>query len=109
MIGEDHWTVGPGGHVHCGSEDRLAALRRVPFFAGLDEPSLAEVHALAGARGFEAGEPVVSAGSRTETLLVVASGTLKRSRPTPEGKDVALDLLGPGDVCGSLPVLVDTQ
>lgn len=101
------WDTGPAGHVHCGEEERLAALRRVPFLEDLDEADLREVHAWSRARGFGPGEVVVSAGSPADALLVVASGALKWSRPSAAGKEVVLDLLKPGDVCGSLPLLGD--
>lgn len=103
------WSLGPSGGEHCSPRERLAALRRVPFFTDLDEAALAAVHGLALAHGFLPGEVVASAGEPAEALLIVASGTLKWSRPTEEGKDVVLDLLRPGDACGSLPVLGDSR
>ena len=104
---EGPWHTGPVGHAQCSAAERLAALGRVPFLGGLDDVDLHEVHALARARGFAQGEVVVSAGAPADAFLVVASGTLKWSRPTPAGKEVVLDLLGPGDVCGGLPLLGD--
>lgn len=103
------WALGPSGGEHCSPEERLAALRRAPFFADLHEDALAEVNGLARARGYVPGETVISAGSPADALLIVASGALRWSRPTAEGKDVVLDLLGPGDVCGSLPLLGDAR
>ena len=103
------WLQGPSGGEYCDPGARLAALRRAPFFVDLDEAALAEVLGLARAGGFVPGGSVISAGSAAETLVIVASGTLKWSRSTAEGKVVVLDLLGPGDVCGSLPLLGDAH
>jgi len=103
------WVLGPSGGERCSPDERLAALRRAPFFADLEGAALEEVHGLARARGFVPGEVVISVGSPADALLIVASGTLKWSRPAAEGKVVVLDLLGPGDVCGSLPLLGDTR
>lgn len=103
------WSLGPGGGEHCSPDQRLAALQRAPLFSGLDEAALAFVRSLARARGFVAGELIISAGSPADALLIVASGALKWSRSTAQGKDVVLDILGPGDVCGSLPLLGDSH
>lgn len=99
----------PSTHAACDARQRLEALARVPFFAGLDADRLREVHALASARELEGGQVAVAAGGRADELLVVASGALRWSRPTAEGKEVVLDVLGPGDPCGSLPLLGDTH
>lgn len=109
MTERSPWVLGPAGGEHCNPEERFAALKRAPLFSNLDEAALADVHGLARAHGFVPGEPVISAGSPAEALLIVASGALKWSRTTAEGKDIVLDLLGPGDVCGSLPLLGDSH
>lgn len=73
-------ALGPSGGEHCSPAVRLAALRRAPFVADLDEGELAGVHGLARARGYLPGETVISAGSRADALLIVVSGALRWRR-----------------------------
>ncbi len=90
---------------HCSPEVRLRVLGQVPLFSMLNADGLAQVDRLCHTRGFTLGEAVYHTGGVADRLYVVATGHLKTTRATPEGRETLLDVLGPGDFLGSLPAL----
>lgn len=85
--------------------DRVAALNSNPVFAGLPAK---EIEALAGAARedtYRAREYVFMEGDPARWLCVVASGRVKIVRHSSGGKDVVLELLGPGEIFGGVAVI----
>ncbi len=85
--------------------DALAALRRVDLFAGLSEP---ELNALAGtlhSERYDAGQVIFLRGDPGSSLYLVRSGRVRVVLTSPAGKEVLLNLLGPGDFVGDLALL----
>lgn len=93
----------------CTPAHRLAALGAVPFFSGLSEAELAEVHRLFRTYGYQPGDTIYSAGDRAERLFVVAHGKVKLLRHTASGQDVLLGILGADEMFGSLAALGDAE
>ena len=89
-------------HV-CTPDVRHHVLGKVPFFAGLDHDQLHQVGDLCRVRGLTAGESVYLEGDPATQLYVVATGAMKTTRVSPEGRETLLDLLFPGDFLGSYP------
>lgn len=84
---------------------RAAALRSNPVFATL--PSN-EIEALAGASredAYAAREYVFLEGDRAQWLCVVASGRVKIVKHSSAGRDVVLEILGPGEIFGGVAVI----
>ncbi|MCY1158193.1 MAG: Crp/Fnr family transcriptional regulator [Citricoccus sp.] len=54
------------------------------------------------ARGYRAGELIYRCGENATSLFVVALGAVKLIRPSAHGQDVVLNILGPGEGCGTL-------
>lgn len=81
---------------------RAGLLARVPWFESIGDDGLRHVaeeartrHASAGATFFREGEPAAA-------LFVVQSGSVKLTQLTPEGHQVVLRLVGPGDAFGGI-------
>ncbi len=89
----------------CGHDVRVRALGATPLFRSLAPEALAEVDRRCGMRSIDAGEAVHLAGRPAERLYVVATGAVKLTRPTPDGVEVIIDVLGPGGFLGALPAL----
>lgn len=89
----------------CSPELRRHVLTLVPYFARLDGAELEEVHAAFSARHMLAGDTLVAAGDAAETLFVIVSGRVKLVSDGPGGSEMMLDVLGPGDYFGALPLL----
>lgn len=91
----------------CTALEKRRLLGATPFFAALDDDRLDEVAALFTQRNFDAGETIHHAGDPAERLSIVVAGQVKISRPTPDGQDVLLALLGAHEHFGSLLELGD--
>jgi CRP-like cAMP-binding protein len=82
-------------------------LGNAPFF---DQLSAAEVEDLAKSfrqAHYAMDQTIHYAGEDATRLSIVAAGRVKLVRPTLDGQDVLLDILGPGDYFGSLADLGD--
>ena len=97
-------SLSPG---HCTPAEMRRILGSTPFFRQLPAAEVdriasgfRETHVAAGAVIHRAGEPATR-------LCIVAAGMVKVARPTPDGQDVVIDILAPGDFFGSLAQLGD--
>jgi CRP-like cAMP-binding protein len=85
--------------------ERAAALKSSTVFAGLPAR---EIEALAGSareETYRAREYVFMEGDPARWLCMVVSGRVKIVRHSRTGKDVVLDLLGPGGLFGGVAVI----
>lgn len=90
---------------HCTPEVRLEVLGRVPFFSGLKAQELESLNRRLHTEGHGTDEPVYHAGFEADRLFVVATGVVKTTRMSLDGRESVIDVLGPGDFFGSLPAL----
>jgi CRP/FNR family cyclic AMP-dependent transcriptional regulator len=80
-------------------------LGNVPLFADLDEHDLRELAVEFRPRRYRRGETVFVTGDPGTSLCVVNSGSVKLALTSNEGREVILDMLGPGEVFGELALL----
>jgi CRP-like cAMP-binding protein len=84
--------------------DLEALLRSTALFRRVgpeDRPRLAAVSRIVT---FTRGETVFDEGDPSDELLVIARGRVKVFKMTPTGKDVILEIFGPGDPLGAVAV-----
>jgi CRP/FNR family cyclic AMP-dependent transcriptional regulator len=84
--------------------ERMALLRRLPYFAALDEPALRIIAAFALRRTYSADEVVVIEGEPCTGLFIVQSGRVKITRSSLEGREQILHFAGPGEPFNDVPV-----
>lgn len=92
------------------SRDATAVGRRldeVPFFKGVSSESLARAAGLAHAQRLDSGGCFFNEGDPAESFFVLTSGRVKLMQLTPEGHQIALRLIGPGDVFGGVGAFGD--
>ncbi len=94
--------------LHCTVDDLRRILRDAPFFRELGAGEVDDVAAMFHQAHYAPGEVIQRAGDSAIRLSIVAAGMLKVARPTLDGQDVLLDVLGSGDIFGSLDLLGDT-
>src|SRR5690625_2420529 len=99
-----HSSPTPTGHS-CPMPVRLQVLADSPIFGALASEDLPGVDARCTARHVERGTNVYHAGDDADSLYVVAHGALKLSRPSLDGYEVLVDVVGPGDFLGMLTAL----
>lgn len=85
----------------------LAQLGRHPLLQRLAGDDLASLVGNASVRVFDARRELFKQGDDGRSVLVVVHGYVKLSAITAGGREVVLDLVGPGDVFGELGVLTE--
>jgi CRP-like cAMP-binding protein len=75
------------------------------LFRNLPSPALDELSQNLRLRHFGAGDAVFYEGDPGTSLCVIQSGRVKLSLISTSGREVIIDLLGPGDVFGELALL----
>lgn len=84
------------------------ALQNVPFFRNLDLEDATELATRLVPRRFGSDQVVFHLGDPGGLLYIISRGKIKISYNTPEGQEVVLAILGPGDFFGELALLDDT-
>ena len=78
-----------------------------PFFRRLTEADLERLAAIAVSKGYAKGEVVFSEGDAPAYLHTIASGRVKMVKRMPSGKEVILEIMGPGDPLGAVVAYED--
>jgi CRP-like cAMP-binding protein len=87
------------------ASERATTLKSNPVFAGLPARELEALAAGASDDTYRAREYIFMEGDVARWLCVVMSGRVKIVRHSRTGKDVVLELLGPGEVFGGVAVI----
>jgi CRP/FNR family cyclic AMP-dependent transcriptional regulator len=82
-------------------------LRKFPLFADLDDRELAAVATVARPRRYAKDDVVFYADERGDVFCLIREGQVKVTMISPEGKEIILSLLGPGDFFGEMALLDD--
>jgi CRP-like cAMP-binding protein len=88
-----------------GAGDLLAFLGASPVFAGLPGPEFEALAAQAREHSCRAREFVFHEGEPAVWLCLVRTGRVRIVRHSRAGKDVVLELLGPGEIFGGVAVI----
>lgn len=72
-------------------------LRSIPSFRRLSEPDRERLACVSSVRSFTRGETIFLEGDPPIGFYAIASGRVKVFKMTPAGKDVILEIFGPGD------------
>lgn len=80
------------------------ALARTPPFSGLPAEELSRLLPYARLRRYEKGEIVFREGDPPERFHAIASGRVKVVKFAPFGKELILEIFGPGDPFGAVAV-----
>jgi CRP-like cAMP-binding protein len=79
-------------------------MRQAPLFGALSAENRALVAKVASTRLYVKGETIFAEGDPPNHLLTVVQGRVKVTKMTPAGKQVILELFGPGDPFGAVAV-----
>jgi CRP-like cAMP-binding protein len=82
-----------------------ALLQQVPMFAGLEPEDLEALAGRLRRRKYQRGATVFVHGDPGSSLYIVESGRVKLGFTSAEGREVILELAGPGDEFGELALL----
>jgi CRP-like cAMP-binding protein len=82
--------------------DGPAVATTIPLFAALDAAALDEIRTAAELKRVAAGDTFFREGDPASSFFVLDSGSVKLTQLTPEGHQVVLRLVGPGDAFGGV-------
>ena len=82
--------------------DESHILTPVPLFAGLEREALDDIRTAARPRAVEAGSVFFREGEPAAAFFVLQAGSVKLGQVSPEGHQVVLRLIGPGDAFGGV-------
>ena len=88
-----------------GLEEAHHLLSNCVLFRGLKAEERDAIVSRTRTRTLRAGETVFAIGSPGDNMMAVLSGTIRISVPAPDGKELLLAILQPGEVFGELAVL----
>ena len=83
-------------------QDAEAVLRVTPVFRKLAAADLHTVAAAAAIRRYEKGQVIFEQETPSDAFYTIASGRVKIFKMLPTGKDLILEIFGPGDPLGAL-------
>lgn len=89
----------------CPAPVRMRVLARTPMFTGLSEGQLRDIDRRMTSLSWGEGDPLYAEGAPAEHLYLMAAGRAKAYRTAPNGQQVVVELLGPGDLFGGLRTL----
>lgn len=75
-------------------------VRNMPLFDGMSDGALAELLATAATRRYPAGTPVFEQGQVADTYYLLLHGRLRVTQVTPQGQQVVVRVVNPGDIFG---------
>jgi CRP/FNR family transcriptional regulator, nitrogen oxide reductase regulator len=82
-------------------------LLHVPLFEGLSLDTLAQIVSLSHPKEANAGEFFFNEGDQADEFLVLMAGRVKLTQLTPDGQQIVLRLIGPGDAFGGVGAFGD--
>jgi CRP/FNR family transcriptional regulator len=80
----------------------LEALRSATLYRGLSEDDRKRIADVALVKSWDKGETIFHEGDPSDFLLTVLSGRVKVVKLQPSGKEVILEIFGPGDPVGAV-------
>ncbi len=88
-------------------ETMRATMGHIPLFSGLGQDEIELLLRAGTKKSFAKNTLLMSEGSRGESLYVVQQGKMKVFLSDPDGKEVILSILGPGDFIGEMALIDD--
>jgi CRP/FNR family transcriptional regulator len=79
-------------------------LRRIPIFRRLSPGDRAHVAAISRLKSHPRGEHIFNEGDPGDAFLAIVEGRVKVFKSTPAGKEIILEIFGPGDPLGAVAV-----
>jgi CRP/FNR family transcriptional regulator, nitrogen oxide reductase regulator len=84
-------------------------LRKIPLFRRVGAEDRSRVGAVAHLRRYAKGELIFREADPADTFLVIVEGRVKVFKATPAGKEIILEIFGPGDPLGAVAVYESTH
>ncbi len=87
------------------SRDLRKLLKRSSLFSGLTDRQIADLEPLARTVRYRAKQSIYRKGDQGSSMMIVASGRVIISSLSPQGSEVILNIINPGEVYGEIAFL----
>ena len=84
-----------------------ALFRKLSLFAELDDRELASIAGVAKTRRYAKDDVIFHADESGDVFCIIREGHVKITMISPEGKEIILQMMGPGDFFGEMSLLDD--
>ncbi|HEV8660537.1 MAG TPA: Crp/Fnr family transcriptional regulator [Thermoanaerobaculia bacterium] len=84
-----------------------ALFRKLALFAELDDRELASIASVAKTRRYAKDDVIFHADESGDVFCIIREGKVKITMISPEGKEIILSMMGPGDFFGEMALLDD--
>lgn len=84
-----------------------ALFRKMALFAELDDREVAAIAGVAKTRRYAKDDVIFHADERGDVFCVIREGQVKITMISPEGKEIILSTMGPGDFFGEMALIED--
>lgn len=78
---------------------------RFPVFSGLEAATRSDLAGIGTSHRWTAGQTIFQRGDKDDRLIAVLTGRIRLSLMTPQGRELVLTSVGPGEVLGELALL----
>lgn len=79
-------------------------LKHFNIFEGMDEEAMMQVNKMSSMMTCKTHDPIYFPDEQPNTIFFLKEGHVKISRLTSDGKEIILDVIGPGEIFGELPL-----
>lgn len=89
--------------------EKMAILDRIPFFAGVSDSDLLKISQRFSENKFKKGEYLFWEGDRSGRLYLIREGKVKIVKHISAGKELVLEIVSSGEICGASSIFSETQ
>jgi CRP-like cAMP-binding protein len=91
------------------TSQKIAILRKIPFFRGVSDSDLKEISQKFYKNEFKKGEYLFWEGDPSSRLYVIKEGKVKILKHSSAGKEMLLEIVSAGEICGAGAIFSQTQ
>ncbi len=84
-------------------------LRHFNIFEGMDDRAMKRVEQLSSMQSMKSDQPIYFPDQPSSMIFFLKEGHVKISRITPQGQEMILDVVGPGEIFGELSLTEDQE
>ena len=88
--------------------DKMAILRKIYLFSGLQEADFKALSQLAVSRDFPRQSPIFGEGKEAQGFYILITGQVKLVKSSLDGKEYIIRLVGPGETFGEAAVFAES-
>lgn len=90
-------------------DEKSRILKKVPFFQDLSNSELSQICRSFTQREFKRGQYIFWEGDPAHCLYVIKEGKVKIVKHSTSGKEMVLEIVTPGDICGGGAIFSETH